>query len=53
MIKSKDKTDKRLLDQYLIQQAHRLKIPLGLEDDEFHNDEYDFGSSLGHEKVEE
>ena len=31
LIKSKDKVDKRLLDQYLIQQAHRIGVPLGLE----------------------
>ena len=32
LIKSKDKVDKRLLDQYLIQQAHRIGVPLGLDD---------------------
>ena len=33
MIKSKDKVDKRLLDQYLIQQAHRRGVPLSFKDD--------------------
>ena len=28
MIKSSDRVDKRLLDQYLIQQAHRMGVPL-------------------------
>ena len=28
MIKSEDKADKRLLDQYLIKQAHRIGVPL-------------------------
>ena len=33
MIKSKDKVDKRLLDQYLINQAHRMGVPLDLRDE--------------------
>ena len=28
LIKSSDKIDKRLLDQYLIKQAHSMRIPL-------------------------
>ena len=28
MIKSSDKIDKGLLDQYLIQQAHRMRVPI-------------------------
>ena len=37
MIKSTDKVDKRLLDQYLIQQAHRMGVPLGFEDIQLEN----------------
>ena len=32
MIKSEDKVDKRLLDQYLIKQAHRIGVPLNFQD---------------------
>ena len=35
MIKSSDKVDKRLLDQYLIQQAHRMGVPLDLKGESF------------------
>ena len=31
MIKSKDGVDKRLKDQYLIKQAHRMGVPLDLK----------------------
>ena len=32
LIKSRDKVDKRLLDQFVIQQAHRIGVSLGLDD---------------------
>ena len=35
MVQSSDKVDKRLLNQYLIQQAHRMGVPLGLKDIKF------------------
>ena len=39
MIKSKDKVDKRLLDHFLIKQAHRMGVPIDLNvcdnEDEF------------------
>ena len=28
VLKSKDKVDNRLIDQYLIQQAHRMRVPI-------------------------
>ena len=31
MIKSKDKVDRRLLDHFLIKQAHRMGVPLDLK----------------------
>ena len=39
MIKSKDKVDKRLLDQYLIKQAHRSGVQLDFRDNCFEGDE--------------
>ena len=35
MIKSKDKIDKRLLDQYLIQQSNRIGVHLDFKDSSF------------------
>ena len=32
LIKSRDKVDKRLLDQFVIQQAHRIGVSLGPSD---------------------
>ena len=38
LIKSSDKVDKRLLDQYLIQQADRMRVPIDFKNFSFDED---------------
>ena len=38
VLKSKEKVDKRLIDQYLIQQAHRMRVSLDFQNFSFEDD---------------